>query len=115
CDRSSSRNEYAPVAVPVPDTVSVYAPAANDSTGLPERLFASETVNDRLLTGVPPGPDSDQRRLALFVSASKETSAGAARVKLYRSCSDGTARLPLAVAPSARGCVASTTGWTLKE
>ena len=99
CDKSSSRNEYAPVAVPAADTVKVYAPAGRDSAGLPESAELSEEVKGRLLTGVPFGPASDHRRLPLFVSASKYNSAGAARVNVYLSCCPDVVSDPLVAVP----------------
>lgn len=48
---------------------TVYSPAGSDSGS--KRFKASDELNVRLLTRVPVGPSSDQRRLPLFVRESK--------------------------------------------
>src|SRR2546421_5368700 len=69
-------------------------------SGLPEMPLASEAVKARLLTGVPVGPDSDQRRMALLGRVSKNTRGGPARLYVYRSCCPATVREALTVLPS---------------
>ena len=74
----------------------------------------SEAWNERLLTGLRAGPLKVQFRLGWLVRESKYTSAGAARSKVYWSCSPVMLIVPLVTLPKVKAALLGFgTGWTL--